>query len=255
MLAMLTREGVLDARQNEETVRVVDATGRKVGAVLVDLGFLRSDELLPAVRRHYESIILSLFSWTTGRWQIDPNVTAGPQRTRLLRHPIVLVREGLARGYPADKLVARLGTGKSAFLLDNSTGAADVVSQLVAIADKAEMRVPSLFDGIRSIVDVARDSGLSDVTVSRIALTLATFGVLRPVEAGLARGTGYEWVCAILASIASAFRLAMPLRSRATTSKHLASSVARTRMTSVGPTPGCARKSRPRRWGRSCGMN
>lgn len=184
MLAMLTREGVLDARQNEETVRVVDATGRKVGAVLVDLGFLRSDELLPAVRRHYESIILSLFSWTTGRWQIDPNVTAGPERTRLLRHPIVLVREGLARGYPADKLVARLGTGKSALLLDNSTGAADVVSQLVAVADKAEMRVPSLFDGIRSIVDVARDSGLSDVTVSRIALTLATFGVLRPVEAG-----------------------------------------------------------------------
>jgi hypothetical protein len=65
MLAMLVREGV-DRCSSERwrAVRVVDATGRKVGAVLVDLGFLRSDELLPAVRRHYESIILSLFSWT-----------------------------------------------------------------------------------------------------------------------------------------------------------------------------------------------
>jgi hypothetical protein len=184
MLAMLTREGAIDARQNEETVRVVDATGRKVGAVLVDLGFLRSDELLPAVRRHYESIILSLFAWTTGRWQIDPNVTAGPERTRLLRHPVVLVCEGLARGYPSNKIAARLGTGKVAFLLDNSTGAVDLVSQLAAIVEKAEMRVPSLFDGVRSLADVVRDSGLSDVTVSRIALTLSTFGVLRPVDAG-----------------------------------------------------------------------
>ena len=78
MLAMLVREETIDRRQYEEAVRVVDATGRKVGAVLVDLGFLRSDELLPAVRRHYESIILSLFSWTAGRWQVDPGVTAWP---------------------------------------------------------------------------------------------------------------------------------------------------------------------------------
>jgi hypothetical protein len=178
MLAMLTREGVIDARQNEETVRVVDATGRKVGAVLVDLGFLRSDELLPAVRRHYESIILSLFSWSTGRWQIDPHVTAGPERTRLLRHPVALVREGLARSYPADKMAARLGASKSAFLLDNSAGAADIAAQV--ISEKAEIRVPSLFDGVRSLSDVVRESGLSDVAVSRIALTLVSFGVLRP---------------------------------------------------------------------------
>jgi len=92
MLAMLVREGSIDARQNDEAVRVVDATGRKVGAVLVDLGYLRSDELLPSVRRHYESIILSLFSWEAGRWHMEPQVTAGPDRTRLLRHPAALVR-------------------------------------------------------------------------------------------------------------------------------------------------------------------
>jgi hypothetical protein len=181
MLAMLVREGAIDPRQYEEAVRVVDATGRKVGAVLVDLGFLRSDELLPAVRRHYESIILTLFSWTVGRWQVDPGVTAGPDRTRLLRHPALLVREGLERGYPTERIAMRLGAGQNVFLLDNSGSAADITAQVVA--ERAEMRVPMLFDGVHSLEDVVRASGLPEVAVLRIALTLYCFGALRPVEA------------------------------------------------------------------------
>ncbi len=187
MLAMLVREGVIDGRQSEETARVVDATGRKVGAVLVDLGFLRSDELLPAVRRHYESIILSLFSLSAGTWQIDPEVTAGPDRTRLLRHPAALVREGLKKGYPQDKVSLRLGAGRKVFLLDNSTNAADITAQ--ALTERSEMRVPMLFDGVRSIEDVAHTTGLSEPTVRKIALTLSCFGALRPVDAdGSSRG-------------------------------------------------------------------
>ena len=187
MLAMLVREGTLDARQYEEAVRVVDATGRKVGAVLVDLGFLRSDELLPAVRRHYESIILTLFSWSAGSWQVDPGVTAGPDRTRLLRHPALLVREGLERGYPPERIALRLGTGRNVFLLDNSTSAADITAQVMT--ERSEMRVPMLFDGVHSLDEVARASGLPEDAVLRIALTLYCFGALRPVEAdGAGRG-------------------------------------------------------------------
>jgi hypothetical protein len=188
MLAMLVREGVLDNRQYEEAVRVVDATGRKVGSVLVDLGFLRSDELLPAVRRHYESIILTLFAWPTGRWQVDPGLTAGPDRTRLLRHPALLVREGLERGYPAARIVQRLGAGRNVFLLDNSTTAADITAQVVT--ERAELRVPMLFDGVHALEEVARLSGLPETAVLRIALTLYCFGALRPVEADAAGRPG-----------------------------------------------------------------
>ena len=181
MLAMLVREGVLDNRQYEEAVRVVDATGRKVGSVLVDLGFLRSDELLPAVRRHYESIILTLFAWPTGRWQVDPGLTAGPDRTRLLRHPALLVREGLERGYPAERIAQRLGAGRNVFLLDNSTTAADITAQVAT--ERAELRIPMFFDGVHALEEVARLSGLPEIAVLRIALTLYCFGALRPVEA------------------------------------------------------------------------
>jgi hypothetical protein len=181
MLAMLMRENVIDARQYEETERMVDATGRKVGAVLVDLGFLRSDELLPAVRRHYESVILSLFSWTAGHWHIEPNVTAGPDRTRLLRHPAALVREGLDAGYPPDRILLRLGPGKNVFLLDNSTSTADITEQV--ILERAENRIPMLFDGVRSLEDVARAAEVPETSVLRIAFTLFCLGALHPVDA------------------------------------------------------------------------
>jgi hypothetical protein len=188
MLAMLVREGVIDARQHEETFRVVDATGRKVGAVLVDLGFLRSDELLPAVRRHYESIILSLFSWQHGRWMLDPDVTAGPDRTRLLRHPAALVRDGLDMGYPAETIAVRLGNDRGFFVLDGSPSSVDVTAQ--ALEDRVEARVPLLFDGVRSMEAIAQATGLPALTIQKVALTLFCFGVLRRVEAegGSVRG-------------------------------------------------------------------
>ena len=182
MLTMLVRERVVSASQRDEVEKIISATGRKVGGVLIDMGVLRSDELLPAVRRHYESIILSLFGWTAGRWQIEPGMVAGPERTRLLRHPAALVREGLARGYPAEKIAAHVGSGKNLFALDTSGSSADVVTQM--LADPAEARVPFLFDGVRSLDEVARASGLPDTTIWQIAFALSCFGTLRPARSG-----------------------------------------------------------------------
>ena len=190
MLAMLVRERVVSAPQREEVEKVVDATGRKVGAVLVDMGLLRSDELLPAVRRHYESIILTLFGWTAGRWQMEPGMIAGPERTRLLRHPAALVREGLARGYATEKIATHVGSGKNLFVLDASGGSADLVTQM--LADPAEARVPLLFDGVRSLDEVARSSGLPDTTVWQIAFALSCFGVLRPARSGGGANRGFR---------------------------------------------------------------
>jgi hypothetical protein len=182
MLAMLVRDRVVSASQRDEVEKIISATGRKVGGVLIDMGVLRSDELLPAVRRHYESIILSLFGWTAGRWQIEPGMIAGPERTRLLRHPAALVREGLACGYPAEKIAAHVGSGKNLFALDTSGSSADIVAQM--LADPAEARVPFLFDGVRSLDEVARASGLPDATVWQIAFALSCFGTLRPARSG-----------------------------------------------------------------------
>jgi hypothetical protein len=130
-----------------------------------------------------------LFSWKEGLWQIDPGVTAGPDRTRLLRHPAVLLREGLDCGYPEACVIARLGSYKSVFILEKSAASADITGQVVT--NRLEMRVPLLLDGVRSLEEVARASGVSLLNVSKIAFTLFCFQALRHVEAGAdVRGEG-----------------------------------------------------------------
>jgi hypothetical protein len=113
---------------------------------------------------------------------MEPGVTAGPDRTRLLRHPAAIVREGLATGFSPDLIAAHLGAGKSLLVFDSSGAAADVVSHM--LTDATEARIPTLFDSMRSIDDVARASGLPDMTVWQVAYALSCFGLLHPVQPG-----------------------------------------------------------------------
>jgi len=82
MLAMLVRERAVSPAQREEVEKVVGASGAQGGRCWSTWGLLRSDELLPAVRRHYESIILSLFGWSAGHWQIRTRTDRRTERTR-----------------------------------------------------------------------------------------------------------------------------------------------------------------------------
>src|SRR6185295_321824 len=60
---MLVRQGRLSPAQRAEAARLAAETGRRLGAVLVEMGLLKASELAPVVRRHFEEILCSLFAW------------------------------------------------------------------------------------------------------------------------------------------------------------------------------------------------
>ena len=84
LIAMLMRQGRLTPAQHQTALQAAKESGRKMGALLVDLGVLETRELLPAIRQHYEELVSSLFAWTAGRWRIEPGVMASPTQIRLL---------------------------------------------------------------------------------------------------------------------------------------------------------------------------
>src|SRR4029078_8699797 len=75
---LLVREGKITAAQYERCQTIVAESGRRMGEILVDLGSLKRRELLPAVRRHVEDILYSLFGWDRGSYYIalDPQPSA-----------------------------------------------------------------------------------------------------------------------------------------------------------------------------------
>jgi hypothetical protein len=181
MIELFLRQGRITPAQHAQAVRAAAETGRRMGALLIDLGIMKTAELLPAVREHYEEIIFSLFPWEAGDWSFESGMVADPRRIRLLRHPGALVTAGLKRAYPLARMQQRLGSGRNVFVLDVRGSARDVLLEIGA--DGAERRVPPLFDGVRSFDDVVKASGLSEELVYRIALALFALRLLVPAAA------------------------------------------------------------------------
>jgi hypothetical protein len=153
-----------------------------MGAVLIELGIMKSDELLPAVREHYEEIIFSLFAWDRAAFGLEPGVVADPRRIRLLRHPVALANEGVRRAFGSERLRARLGSVRNVFRLETRGAMADILSEMHL--ESRERRAVALFDGIRPWEDLAREATTAfDVSEARLlvlATTLASFGALEP---------------------------------------------------------------------------
>jgi hypothetical protein len=182
LIAMLVREGRITPAQHQTALHAAKESGRKMGALLVDLGVLETADLLPAIRQHYEELVFSLFAWTSGRWRIEPGVMASATQIRLLRHPAALVRQGLRRSYGPARIWERLGSRKNVFTVDLSGRAAGVLAELVTTA--AERRLPMLFDGVRPVGEVARLGGLPEAETAELIFALSAFSLLRPTVAG-----------------------------------------------------------------------
>jgi hypothetical protein len=181
LIGMLVRDGRITPAQHQAATEAARQSGRKMGALLVDLGALHTSELLPAIRQHYEDVVFSLFSWTTGEWHIEPGVMASPSQIRLLRHPAALVRHGLHRAYAPERIWERLGSPRNVFTVDLTGRAPDVLDALVTNA--AERRLPMLFDGVRPLREVVRLGGLGEQTSLELVFALHAFALLRPATA------------------------------------------------------------------------
>lgn len=196
MVAMLAREGRLTPEQQDAATRAAEDSGRRMGALLVDLGLLQARELLAVVRQHYEEILLSLFSWTDGQWRFEPGVVATADRARLLRHPATLVREGIARAFDDTRVGLRVGSGRNVFAAAGGATAAEVADEVVR--GEAERSAVALFDGVRSVEEVGRASGLGARQIEELTAALLSFGALtsvtsaRPPTRGEARDRQLE---------------------------------------------------------------
>lgn len=64
----LLRVGKINLDQYFQSVNILKKTGKRQGTVLVELGFLKPNDLVWAVQNQVEEIILSLFQWEDGEF-------------------------------------------------------------------------------------------------------------------------------------------------------------------------------------------
>ena len=184
---ILLREGRIDAHQRTRVARISAESGRRTGAVLVDLGLLKPGELMPALRGQHEEIHPLPHSLGRRSLPLRPSAGAGgpegPPPAPSGDPGAGGARARLSGGPDPPAL----GAGRTVLAALRGPEASDLLGELSL--GPGERDLLGWFDGQRSLEEVTRASGQPEEVVSAFAFVLLCFGVLHPVTppAGRAR--------------------------------------------------------------------
>ncbi|TMQ03141.1 MAG: DUF4388 domain-containing protein [Deltaproteobacteria bacterium] len=172
---LLLREGKITASQLERCQAVVAESGRRMGEILVDFGYLKRRELLPAVRRHVEDLVYSLFGWDRGSYTIAIDAQPSAERIRLSRHPASLILEGIRRKLDRTNLERLIGLPSTVIEVRDR----DRLGGIVNLGDLAaeERAALAAFDGQADLAQVARTAGVDIADVLPLAWGLCVLGL------------------------------------------------------------------------------
>ncbi|HEX7841841.1 MAG TPA: DUF4388 domain-containing protein, partial [Kofleriaceae bacterium] len=172
---LLLREGKITASQYERCQTVVAESGRRMGEILVDFGYLKRRELLPAVRRHVEDLVYSLFGWDRGTYTVAHDAEPCAERIRLSRHPAALILEGIRRKLDRTSLERLIGSPSTVIEVRDR----DRLGGIVHMGDLApeERAALAAFDGQADLASVARTAGVDVADVLPLAWGLCVLGL------------------------------------------------------------------------------
>ena len=186
---LLVREGKITLAQYERCQTQVAQSGRRMGEILVDFGYLKRRELLPAVRRHVEDIVYSLFGWDRGHYLITIDPAPSGERIRLSRHPAALILEGIRRKLDRATLERLVGPASTVIEVRDR----ERLGGIINVADLApeERAALAAFDGQADLAQVARAGGVDAVDILPLAWGLVVLGLAlaRRADAGLEEST------------------------------------------------------------------
>ncbi|HLL24734.1 MAG TPA: DUF4388 domain-containing protein, partial [Kofleriaceae bacterium] len=175
MGGLLAREGKITASQYERCQTIVAESGRRMGEILVDFGYLKRRELLPAVRRHVEDIVYSLFSWDRGHYQLATDAQPSAERIRLSRHPASLVLEGIRRKFDRTSLERLIGPPSTVIEVRDRERLGGIINMGDLAAE--ERAALAAFDGQSDLSTVARAGGVDLADVLPLAWGLCVLGL------------------------------------------------------------------------------
>jgi DNA-binding NarL/FixJ family response regulator len=172
---LLVREGKITAAQYERCQTVVAESGRRMGEILVDFGYLKRRELLPAVRRHVEDIVYSLFGWDAGHYRITLDGEPCVERIRLSRHPAALILEGIRRKLDRTSLERLVGPPSTVLEVSDRERLGAVINTSDLGPD--ERAALSAIDGQADLATVARIAGIDLADTLPLAWGLCVLGL------------------------------------------------------------------------------
>ncbi len=180
----LRRTGRLTPQGFSASMLERDRGGRRLGAVLIELGLLSPAEVYQAIRDQVQAIAWSLFSWEDGMVTFRPGEAREEEQVQIrlpLRRVIV---EGVKRSPDAKRLAPRLGNRDT--VLEPAFRAEDLID--IGL-DGSDYRLLSMVDGKKTLYELCAGGPHSPAENLKLLYAYHVLELVRPARAE-ARGGG-----------------------------------------------------------------
>lgn len=155
---VLLKAGKITVDQYYQLINISQKKGKSHGAALVELGYLKPEDIVWAVRRQVEEIILSLFQWKDGNFTFLDGPLFSDRAIRLKLSAANLIYRGIKRisdsecimkAMPPDEMI--LGYSRDPLYLFQDIS-----------LDKSDQDILLLLDGRRTIKEILSASPLDN---------------------------------------------------------------------------------------------
>ncbi len=177
----LYRTGRLPREAYERVRATIAGTGRRAGAILVEMGLLKREELVPVVRGHLEEVLFSVFGWEEGTWATEPETMDDAEHVRMEAPAAALILEGARLRYGPRRIERLLG-GPSTVMQPRAGGLVPI-EELRLLPE--ERGVLEACDGRRTLGEICAGGGTRLDDVGPALWALACLGFLEVSARGM----------------------------------------------------------------------
>ena len=175
----LLLRGKIGVRQYLEASRLI-APGRRLGTILVELGALEPEDLIGAVEHHVKEILLDVFTWSTGEYELVMTEPGQDDVVALNLSTEALILEGIRRTRAWSRIFR--GIGGDIESIPVPTGHTEAILRLEL--SEEEQEVLSHVNGRATIEQICQMSYLSNIETCRVLWALSVLGVVRRGQPG-----------------------------------------------------------------------
>jgi hypothetical protein len=175
----LLLRGKITVRQYLEASQLI-APGRRLGTILVELGALEPEDLLAAVEHHVKEILLDVFTWSTGEYELVMTEPGAEDVIALNLATESLILEGVRRTRAWSRIFR--GIGGDIESIPVPTGNTEALLRIELTEEEQE--VLSHVNGRATIEQICQVSYLSNIETCRVLWALSVLGVVRRGKPG-----------------------------------------------------------------------
>ena len=175
----LLLRGKIGVRQYLEASRLI-APGRRLGTILVELGALEPEDLIGVVEHHVKEILLDVFTWGTGEYELVMTEPGQDDVVALNLSTEALILEGIRRTRAWSRIFR--GIGGDIESIPVPTGNTEALLRIELTEEEQE--VLSHVNGRATIEQICQVSYLSNLDTCRVLWALGVLGVVRRGKPG-----------------------------------------------------------------------